>query len=1746
LELVGAASAAPTHANQVDDADKTALTHRRHQSAAACRGLRVHNPQETPHLVGGIQLCAQLLTRKTLKLLHKFKLHNCVWASQVQFLIQLNKPIGGGGGGTANDQSPAGGGQSSVRIAFRRFVLSELRPDSAAPAKANEHEVSVELSKLALEALGMPLSPRLALTGPNQVPPCGQFSISAHLSSPYGTQPNESVRLQWSVERIGLIASGSNSSSSASADAANSLRLAGQQPAGGPGGMPPPLQTTSSTNLNQAELAELQWQTLKRWVASQTGSSLIVDAQLMQFVPQHYEFHLSVSFTTSLASFVLNATHRVGRLDFDAPIGTIYGTHLLANDQQLNANSQLALMADIQVPACARNIKQVGLYWQVSDPRVRFEQTYAPVYLAKSGALPEQALIEFRLNLFYGIRLKKFASASSVVPTGESVLDALISDGLLMASVSQPQDLVSSQANGNSNNNDGQQQQLVLYAISQEQDSRQQQDKYSYQWSCFDGRTAQPCYKSLKLQASSGGTRYDLGSAGQQVAALARPHEPAPLGGTGLQPGQPAGAGASNLLLVDKTRQRQPILRLPLGWLESDAQLWFGLQRFDRQNPSQHSKTEYALISVQPVASAHRSGALQVSVGPVLVGRARQRATIRNPLTGAMLVMANAPAVIVGRASPAEQVGSFAWRLPNYLHPLHWTSRTATDSLSQREELVTELHLSQEMLLAHGQHQVQLVVCSRDTGAQSTATISLDVVQGVSQCRVELAAGQPAPADSVVPPAGQAGAAVPQPMSAGGGPPIVVAVNYCNIPLGVSPLTYQLYIIDSSSSDGFIDGANKQQQPPGDERQQADDDYMNEADELYYEELAQPLSAPQLSPVFVLAGLDALALVALVQAPQSGGGSSGESAPTPPVRIRFGARVCDRLQSCRMFYSSPIDPLGLAPPTGAAAAAEQSSRLEAQNSQQPRQQALLRQTNGHGADAVATLNGMLEAAKRANTAGNSIAAISIVNALITLGQRLLRQSGGRRRETASAVVYSNEPATPSAAAQHDNDRQTVAGGGQQQQLSADQIERLRDLLQVAMRDCLHYGAQSGQRQLHYTESGQANLALAAMSRILASPQAGFELRARALRLMALLVRKSIDNQHSSQAPATLQSVPDLKTIQLAYESLFSAFSQHTTTTAAATTTSGAPVGQRPAAAADAATTETETREIGAHYNNNHDRHRAMRRDLRTDLNDHHHHPHHHHRHPHHHHQQQQRERRQTQPPQRNRLDDNKILSRPPISRGRSNSSSVEPTWPGASHEHHHQADSADSTATAASDPAAAAAAASTIASAAIQPPQHSTSLKANRRNKEEAVLAYLRLVRQTHRTLLQAIALQIPLGGVQQLEYQSAGSPAPALQSAPSPNNNNNLAAAAAVNRFLLAPQPPAYIVSSLTRQTDLLSGAIDVDLRDFGSISVSFGADSGGEGALAKLGRHMRQSRIRCRNDTLTKCSSFVLALTSFAGKAPFRSLDVAAVARDGNNRDNNNGAQQLRVPIIQLDWLSPVDGSNLIELLDDGGGGKRANDDDAPLFKSDFRATVTFTLPPLQQQQVVAAQATTATNVTANDHESLGAAESGQQAGKANNVAASGGDNNYKCYKFDEASNEWVALSEASHERASPDEQSGGGEPAHRLRCSFDGFGVVGVFQGRPPAVETSTELSIALGVACVLAIVTVFSLLGCMASKTQTKQHRRHHESNLDTSTNDSSKTSEDSYDSYPDEHDDRQRRAQQHRPPPAHLEHTLAFR
>lgn len=246
--------------------------------------------------------------------------------------------------------------------------------------------------------------------------------------------------------------------------------------------------------------------------------------------------------------------------------------------------------------------------------------------------------------------------------------------------------------------------------------------------------------------------------------------------------------------------------------------------------------------------------------------------------------------------------------------------------------------------------------------------------------------------------------------------------------------------------------------------------------------------------------------------------------------------------------------------------------------------------------------------------------------------------------------------------------------------------------------------------------------------------------------------------------------------------------------------------------------------------------------------------------------------------------------------------------------------------------------------------------------------------------------------------------------------------------------------MSSLAHLTDISTQTIDVDLHELGSISVQFD-----ERLLNKLSQSIARRQLKCRNDTLTKCATFVLSVSSFAGKAPFRALD---------------GGASLQVPIVEVSLLSPIDGSNLLDLLQSQPNKEQAGD---LLRAEDVGVSVVFTFPT-------------------NGNET--------QANMIPKATAEPSSLPYKCYQFDEDTNEWTESKINERSELLADQPDGG----QRIRCSYNTLGAFGAFRSKPPLGEASRHFSILLVVLSLLGFVFLVSILGCLASNSRAKRRTR----------------------------------------------------
>mgnify|MGYP007023913996 CR=1 FL=1 len=124
-------------------------------------------------------ICEYLFTTATFDYLKSNELQACIWASKIQLLVLLEKPIS----------------ENSVVIKFNKEVLREDGQDFAIE---NSEEIEVSVKRLSVEPSWLSYEPKVTITGPSEIPRCGSFALIGHFSSPKGTK---GVQFVWEVSK---------------------------------------------------------------------------------------------------------------------------------------------------------------------------------------------------------------------------------------------------------------------------------------------------------------------------------------------------------------------------------------------------------------------------------------------------------------------------------------------------------------------------------------------------------------------------------------------------------------------------------------------------------------------------------------------------------------------------------------------------------------------------------------------------------------------------------------------------------------------------------------------------------------------------------------------------------------------------------------------------------------------------------------------------------------------------------------------------------------------------------------------------------------------------------------------------------------------------------------------------------------------------------------------------------------------------------------------------------------------------------------------------------------------------------------------------------------------------------------------------------------------------------------------------------------------------------------------------------
>ena len=311
-----------------------------------------------------VSLCRQVLSLASSSL----DLAKCAWASKNQFVIHLKKPIL----------------ESNVDVKFNAGVLKQFGQEIR---MVNEDEVTVSVTKLTSE--WFLYTPRLLITGPDEVPSCGIFTLSPYLSAPQGTW---GATYEWSLVKTDQL----------------------------------PLEAYSRVH---------------EYVALVTlGENLILPSELLAFNFE-FKFQLTVKLIDGTS---VTASHTVTRYPVEAPIVSIYSNAMLPISP-VTLDQAVTLIAHVTLPHCIAIVQQIYLTWFVDDVRVKFNFThpYYPVYQVNPYALTNVPTgndtyhgVNFGVAAFFGHRHINATKAFYNVKSLDAHYTAVINDGAIMITTS--------------------------------------------------------------------------------------------------------------------------------------------------------------------------------------------------------------------------------------------------------------------------------------------------------------------------------------------------------------------------------------------------------------------------------------------------------------------------------------------------------------------------------------------------------------------------------------------------------------------------------------------------------------------------------------------------------------------------------------------------------------------------------------------------------------------------------------------------------------------------------------------------------------------------------------------------------------------------------------------------------------------------------------------------------------------------------------------------------------------------------------------------------------------------------------------------------------------------------------------------------------------------------------------------------------------------------------------------------------
>lgn len=455
-----------------------------------------------------------------------------------------------------------------------------LEFDQKYPLSNGEQTISANISKLSNSLNWWSYEPALAVVGPNQVAPCDQFILSGLFTSPRGTHE---VDFSWEVS------------------------VEGEE------------ETPAVSN------------ELKHFVNRHGKSTnLILSADMVE-VGLQYRFTFKAFVQARRQT--LEAVHTLTKLEYPAPVITLYHTRLLHNLPHYESDN-ITLLADVRVPECVYPPQRLVPAWRVTDPKFHFpaltdmKRRFALDYTIDPYTVPSAHATSITLNAFIGLFVNQSSSATYTFETVKAPLKADLLGGINKMTIGSQSGLL----------------RLTTGSGASEITKRKRQ-RVVYQWSCHDVKTAQPCYFNYASVPAVNNHQYNRNS----------------------------------LLLTPQMQHRSELFIESTSFLPNQQYL-IGLQVFDANNSKVSSETEYTLLNVEAGAKP------QVSIGPVLI-KGKYVVPYNNRFN-TFLIPFGTSIALRGQVYLQSGVKSVRWESTTFRYPLNWSMKRINE-----QQIDTELRI---------------------------------------------------------------------------------------------------------------------------------------------------------------------------------------------------------------------------------------------------------------------------------------------------------------------------------------------------------------------------------------------------------------------------------------------------------------------------------------------------------------------------------------------------------------------------------------------------------------------------------------------------------------------------------------------------------------------------------------------------------------------------------------------------------------------------------------------------------------------------------------------------------------------------------------------------------------------------------------------------------------------------------------------------------------------------------------------